>query len=251
MAIVTINKDRKQKSKFRKKTLAKAASGYDSSDHEEEDELIGEEDLEVDLKADSDSDDIDLQADLPSKQDKFADALSKLLQTDGNSAEKPILSKKRHIEEEIDDAKLEQKARKLLTAEKRLLENKGRLIPDHSTTDYEKKLRKLATRGVVQLFNAIRAAQKSAAIAVSNTEAVSTLVPSKESLQQNAAMTKETFLKVLKDEGSLHKSRSESNKKPIIKEQNEAPVSWVRNDFGMTTAKHWDQDEDEDDELEF
>lgn len=86
-----------------------------------------------------------------------------------------MLSLKRKIEEEIDDAKLEAKAKKQLTAEKKEKKDIGKVIPTHITTDYEKSLRKIATRGgniiavhsspkylVVQLFNALRAAQKTA-----------------------------------------------------------------------------------------
>ena len=86
------------------------------------------------------------------------------------------MSLKRKIEEEIDDAKLEARAKKELSAAKRVKKDVGKVIPTHQSTDYEKSLKKLATRGglilyrlmyllrfvVVQLFNALRAAQKTA-----------------------------------------------------------------------------------------
>ncbi|ORX46236.1 hypothetical protein BCR36DRAFT_298016, partial [Piromyces finnis] len=72
----------------------------------------------------------------------------------------PILAKAKEIEQKIEDEKLDYKARKALTAERKRLEEKDRVIPDFTTFEYEKKLRKLATRGVVKLFNAIKTAQE-------------------------------------------------------------------------------------------
>jgi hypothetical protein len=58
-----------------------------------------------------------------------------------------VLSLKRKIEEEIDDAKLEARAKKELSAVKREKKDVGKVIPTHQTTDYEKSLKKIATRG--------------------------------------------------------------------------------------------------------
>lgn len=61
---------------------------------------------------------------------------------------------------------MDYKARKILSAEKKALKQKGRVIPDFTTFEYEKRLRKVATRGVVKLFNAIRTQQKMTEVAV-------------------------------------------------------------------------------------
>lgn len=53
-----------------------------------------------------------------------------------------------------------------MSAEKKALKEKGRVIPDFTTFEYEKRLRKVATRGVVKLFNAIRTQQKVTEVAV-------------------------------------------------------------------------------------
>lgn len=55
-----------------------------------------------------------------------------------------------------------------MSAEKKALKEKGRVIPDFTTFEYEKRLRKVATRGVVKLFNAIRTQQKVTEVAVQN-----------------------------------------------------------------------------------
>nr|KAJ3422655.1 hypothetical protein HK105_007153 [Polyrhizophydium stewartii] len=142
---------------------------------------------------------------------------------------RPILSKKRHFEAAIDEAKLDAKARRILAAERKTKVDLSHVIPDHTTTDYEKKLRKIATRGV-------------------------------------ASVSKQTFLKALKDEGPKKKSVSDSVKhakpdKPTDASQSgtqkasrkadsqrkadDSAVSWVASDYGMKTPKHWDEEEEE------
>ncbi|KAL2911951.1 hypothetical protein HK105_208561 [Polyrhizophydium stewartii] len=178
---------------------------------------------------------------------------------------RPILSKKRHFEAAIDEAKLDAKARRILAAERKTKVDLSHVIPDHTTTDYEKKLRKIATRGVVQLFNAIRMAQKDADALQSDGVQKHT---SEETHKPDlvASVSKQTFLKALKDEGPKKKSVSDSVKhakpdKPTDASQSgtqkasrkadsqrkadDSAVSWVASDYGMKTPKHWDEEEEE------
>jgi hypothetical protein len=97
--------------------------------------------------------------------------------------------------------------------------------------DHEKKLRKLATKGVVQLFNALRAAQKSAQEVAS------------EGIQKNTdsvpLITKHVFLKSL--------SQTSCTSKKIESGRDVAP--FLRDDFMTCKAvKHWDEEEEEIDE---
>ncbi|KAI8866662.1 Rrp15p-domain-containing protein [Ramicandelaber brevisporus] len=73
-----------------------------------------------------------------------------------------IMSKNRTTERRIDEEKIEYKARKLLAREKKELLDKGHTVPADVTyhAELEKQLRKVATRGVVKLFNAIKTHQK-------------------------------------------------------------------------------------------
>ncbi|KAH6600383.1 hypothetical protein BASA50_002394 [Batrachochytrium salamandrivorans] len=157
-------------------------------------------------------------------------------------SQRPILSKKRTIEAEIDEEKLDAKARKVLSADRKARNEKGRVIPDHTTMTYEKKLKKLATRGVVQLFNAIRAAQRSTddlkadGIQKHDTEA--------------STVSKETFIKTLKEEGARGKSSLDSVKDTETssskkRKADSSGVAWVKSDFAMKAPKHWDQEEEE------
>lgn len=94
------------------------------------------------------------------KSTKLASVISKILENTSES-KRPVLSLKRKFETELDDQKLLVKAKKLLQTNKKVTQDQGRVYPDYSTLEYEKTLRKTSTKGVVQLFNALRAAQKS------------------------------------------------------------------------------------------
>ncbi|EOO00236.1 putative duf1665 domain protein [Phaeoacremonium minimum UCRPA7] len=122
----------------------------------------------------------------------FATSLSKILSTKLSSSRRadPVLARSAAAHEasrQIVDTALESKARRRLREQKRLAMEKGRvkdvLIATNSTVDpttgavegvegaettaqileTERRLRKVAQRGVVKLFNAVRAAQVKAA----------------------------------------------------------------------------------------
>ncbi|KAK9695770.1 pre-60S ribosomal particles component [Basidiobolus ranarum] len=133
----------------------------------------------------------------PTKKQKktradFADAMAKILGTKLKRSDKeaPILARSKGIEKKIEEEKLEYKARKAITAEKKKLAQKDRIVPDHSTLEYEKKLKKVATRGVVKLFNAIKAQQREVDVAP--------VTKSKVGKDQVSNMSKAKFLDVLK-----------------------------------------------------
>ncbi|CAI2189351.1 7853_t:CDS:10, partial [Funneliformis geosporum] len=92
----------------------------------------------------------------------FAETMNKLLTVSAqpHCQESPILSRSKNIERRINEAKLEYRARRAINMEKKKLASKDRVKTNLTSIDYERKLRKLATSGVVQLFNAIRKSQK-------------------------------------------------------------------------------------------
>ncbi|KAJ3305257.1 hypothetical protein HDV03_001855 [Kappamyces sp. JEL0829] len=166
------------------------------------------------------------------KTTKMASVISKILDTEAN-AKRPVLSLKRKIEADIDEAKLVAKAKKLLSSEKKQKIDVGRVIPDHSTTDYEKKLRKVATRGVVQLFNALRAAQKTAQdLALEGIQKNAAIVPS---------VSKQSFLQSLKQDERRDRPATPATSASTA----EQSIPFLREEFSRTAPKHWDQDDDE------
>ena len=80
----------------------------------------------------------------------------------------PILSRKPELERRIEEDTVQEKAEAYLRAQKRKNETLGHVVPmrnpqtdsDARGLDVERKLRKIAQRGVVKLFNAVRASQR-------------------------------------------------------------------------------------------
>lgn len=145
------------------------------SDEDDEDE---DEDDEFDIASVSETSMTSSQAARARKKRNdptaFATSMSKILDTKLSNAKRadPVLSRSRSAAEanrEIADSKLEQKARAQIRAEKKAVSEKGRVkdvlgldTPDVDTgglMEEEKRLKKMAQRGVVKLFNAVRAAQ--------------------------------------------------------------------------------------------
>jgi fusion and transport protein UGO1 len=182
------------KLKFALKQSKKAdpPSESEESDEDEEEEDEDDDDVEdLDALDDEDLDDSDLEDDDeldleddgeggPKKTRKrndptaFATSMSKILGTKLTTAKRqdPVLSRSAAAtaaSKELADQKLEMKAKRKMHAEKREALDKGRVkdvlglnTPEVSTAEIqetERRLQKTAQRGVVKLFNAVRAAQ--------------------------------------------------------------------------------------------
>jgi fusion and transport protein UGO1 len=104
----------------------------------------------------------------------FATSISKILNTKLTTTKRsePILSRSKDAQtanKEIADSKLTEKARRQVVVEKKAAQEKGRVkdvlglndssISTAETTAQEKALRRTAQKGVIKLFNAVRAAQ--------------------------------------------------------------------------------------------
>jgi hypothetical protein len=151
----------------------------------------------------------------------FATSLSKILNTKLSSTRRadPVLARSAAAHESAKaavDTALEAKARKVIREQRRLASEKGRvrdvLIASHSgapgeeeqTTggilETERRLRKVAQRGVVKLFNAVRAAQVKASEAEKATrkEGVIGVVRREEKINE---MSKKGFLDLIASGG--------------------------------------------------
>ena len=94
----------------------------------------------------------------------FGSALAKILHTNTPAAAKDttssaVLSRRKAIERKLEDDKLEERARKQVRSEARLKRDAAHILPEATALNREKLLRKTATRGVVQLFNAVQQVQ--------------------------------------------------------------------------------------------
>ncbi|KAF9434275.1 hypothetical protein BGZ76_008274 [Entomortierella beljakovae] len=174
-------------------------SGDDSdSDNDGEDERESDDDEE------SDDDDLEgisaksangKKSSKKHSEDSMAEAMSKILGSTLRKADAnmPILARSRGAERKIEEEKMEAKAKRAITNERRRLANKDRVKPDYTGMEYEKKLRKVATRGVVQLFNAIKVQQKATDDLTEKARPITT-----NDKDKVANLTKSSFLDLLK-----------------------------------------------------
>ncbi len=155
-----------------------------------------EYDMGVSEEKDSGDDEIgDVQKSKKNKREEvdMGSAITSIL-GERVKSEAPILSRRKGIERKIEDARLEACARKLL--KKQLLESKDSAhltTIDPSRLNHEKQLRKAATRGVVQLFNAIHQHQTMKEKLVKERQAKKT-----DEIKQIKQISKTSFLDMLK-----------------------------------------------------
>ncbi|GLD97134.1 hypothetical protein PINS_up005817 [Pythium insidiosum] len=144
------------------------SEGEDHDDDEEEEEeeddemnddgdddsegSVGDEDGADILQPEDDADDDDEEMEAVG----FGDAMSKILQQNVADAAQPILAKRTTARmREIMNEKKEIKQERMSAAEKRAKERKDNVVPSHASAAKDRTLRKIATKGVVALFNAI------------------------------------------------------------------------------------------------
>jgi fusion and transport protein UGO1 len=157
---------------------------------EDDEEEEGDDDMADDSEADLEADEFDIEdsdSDVSETStaaarkvrkrndpDAFATSISRILNTKLTSTKRsePILSRSKDAataNRELADSRLTEKARRQVVAEKRAAREKGRVkdvlgLNDESTNTgatmaKEKELRRTAQKGVIKLFNAVRAAQ--------------------------------------------------------------------------------------------
>jgi fusion and transport protein UGO1 len=203
-----------------------------------QEESDADEDLEMDepatgeSSAEDDDDEYDLDSDHESETsmsssnaaaekkkrndpNAFATSMSKILDTKLSTSKRsdPVLSRSKTAAEankSLADSKLESKARAQIKHEKRALLEKGRVkdvlglenenVATGAVMEEEKRLKKTAQRGVVKLFNAVRAAQVKAetAMKVAKQEGVVGLGKREERMNE---MSKQGFLDLISSGG--------------------------------------------------
>ncbi|CAO3591089.1 unnamed protein product [Absidia cylindrospora] len=195
--------------KITKKTTEKPAQDDHSedsgSDMEADVELSDNESVDMGSGDDMDLDDDDNNEGKKRKgnttsSEAFSEAMTNILGSNltGSARKQPILARSKGTERKIEDEKLEYKTRKMMAAEKKKAKDQGRIIPDYTSFEYEKRLRKVSTRGVVKLFNAIRTQQKVTEVAIEKASASSGTQIAKDKAKNVSTMSKSSFLDLLK-----------------------------------------------------
>lgn len=152
---------------------------YDESESEDGGADAEPEDEDEDDDSESDYEDLAPDngplASVPNKRQKigseaFSKAITAILgsKIKAHDVADPILVRNKRVAKDLEEKKLEAKAKRAIAVEKKSTFEKDhikRVIPEdetklHAYLEHEKVLKKTAQKGVVKLFNAIRAAQK-------------------------------------------------------------------------------------------
>ncbi|XP_011416606.3 RRP15-like protein [Magallana gigas] len=219
-------------------------------DHEEEADDDNDVDDSDDNDDDDDDDDDDDEGNILSQLDErlsdsethtdskagLADAMAKILKKQipahqqiilaKGTTDKELAKKRQNIDEDSRETQVSQQ-------KKRLWEEMGRTKPNPLEKERERKLQRIAQRGVVQLFNAVRKQQK---VLDEKIKEVGSSELKREKVEKS--MTKDKFLDILK---------SADSKPEKIEIKKEEKWSALREDFMMgAKMKDWDKESDED-----
>ncbi|KAH7413590.1 Rrp15p-domain-containing protein [Phaeosphaeria sp. MPI-PUGE-AT-0046c] len=207
-------------------------AGDEVDDSPGDDEVEEESELEVDEfdveDSESDASDASETSAVAARKvrkrndpEAFATSISKILNAKLTTTKRsePILSRSKDAQtanKEIADNKLTEKARRQVVAERKAAQDKGRIkdvlglndtdISTADTTAQEKALRRTAQKGVIKLFNAVRAAQVKGEMAEKEAKAHN-IVGLDQREEKVKEMSKQGFLDMItggsKKEGSL------------------------------------------------
>ncbi|KAL6949072.1 hypothetical protein ACO0QE_001560 [Hanseniaspora vineae] len=198
------------------------AQSDDGDDDDDDDDDDDGDDGEDDHDEDEDDDDDDFPLKRSSKSSKskhddgseaFSSAMNAILSSHLKAYDRadPIMARNKKILKKTEQDKLELKAKKALLAEKKRLLGKTRqqeIIPLEATQvtktlEKERKLRKIAQKGVVKLFNVIMSTQvktdKEVNDKYGNPNAAHKLGEKKKLISE---VSKETFLDLVKAAGA-------------------------------------------------
>ncbi|XP_055966695.1 RRP15-like protein isoform X1 [Sorex fumeus] len=174
----------------------------------------------------------------------WADAMAKILNRKTPKSKATILVKNKELEKEKEKLKQERLERRAQLDKKREWEMMCRVKPDVvKDKETERNLQRIATRGVVQLFNAVQKHQKNVDEKVK--EAGGSI---RKRAKLISTVSKKDFISVLR--GMDGSSQEKSGKNPRDKQStgnSEEGPSWkiLRDDFMMgSTMKDWDRESD-------
>ncbi|XP_007481475.1 RRP15-like protein [Monodelphis domestica] len=274
---VGIGKKQKKlrKRKKMKKIVAAAAAAASSSDSEpeqEEDNLHGgrgsvaswgvsKDNFSSDEAIEGDNEDDTIAYDKENESATesnvgtnagWADAMAKILNKKTPKSKPTILIKNKELEKEKEKEKQERLEKRKQLDKKREWEMMCRVKPDVvKDKEIERNLQRIATRGVVQLFNAVRKHQKNVD---EKMKEVGGSVRKRAKLM--STVTKKDFISVLRGVDGSKEGRNPTGQNPKdkqAKEKSEQGSSWniLRDDFMMgATMKDWDKESDGPDNTE-
>ncbi|KAK1795027.1 hypothetical protein P4O66_010216 [Electrophorus voltai] len=196
--------------------------GHDGEDAEDEEEQNG--DMEANPNA------------------GWAEAMAKILGKKTPDNKSCILLKNKQFEKLSEKARKEKLERKKQADKKRAWEMICRVKPDVvQDKEKERTLQRTATRGVVQLFNAVRTHQKKM-----NEKMREVGGSERKKAKVLSSVSKKDFIDVLRGTAGRHSPAVKTEKSISIEPKEEKPAwSVLRDDFMMgASMKDWDKDSD-------
>lgn len=196
------------------------------------------------------------------EKDGMADMMSKILNQNVSSSNPILAKRKTAIMKEMEEGKEDNERLKRLRAQRKSEREKQLAAPDAGTADYENQLRKLATRGVISLFNAISSSKRDEVEAENALKAKNAEEGKEISRVDIKKLTQANFLELLKsDESHLKSSISHAvsssssssiNASASTAARSEPPkgLSWMalREDYLLNHSemrlKNWDKEID-------
>jgi Cobalamin biosynthesis protein CobT (nicotinate-mononucleotide:5, 6-dimethylbenzimidazole phosphoribosyltransferase) len=228
-----------------------------SGNEEENDDIKEEESDEEESNSNEDNSvlesyDGDSEGDEPESKhglEAMGDVISKILNKKVDSTSNIVLSKSKNTHKRNAQLKEEIKSKKAKTELLYKQREKNHVLPiEKNDAPKEARLRRIGTKGVVMLFNAVSAHQKSKA------EKMKTAKTEGHKAKVEKSMKKSTFMDMLKTDKK--KSPKLIKKKSLnddhdLSEENEEPAktNWnvLKSDFMLgSSLKHWDRDENDD-----
>jgi len=220
-------------------------------DDDDEEDLASEEDDEANTDSGDDADQSDADEDeTPSNDSKddnklqgmagMADVISKILGKTLPQEKDVVLSKCKQSKKRKTDIKEEFENKKTLREKKSDALELNHVLPTRSNAQNEILLRKIATKGVVKLFNAVSAHQKKLTEKLDDAKT--------EARKSKAAdrITKDSFLDMLTDST---KSKSSYVKNEAVKNEETEKPAWavLQDNFMMSSRmKDWDKEDGDD-----
>uniref|UniRef100_UPI0037E7DA88 RRP15-like protein n=1 Tax=Semicossyphus pulcher TaxID=241346 RepID=UPI0037E7DA88 len=170
----------------------------------------------------------------------WAEAMAKILGRKTPESQSSILTKNRELEKMKERERQEQQERKKQVDKKRAWEMMSREKPDLvKDRETERALQRVATRGVVQLFNAVRKHQKTVEEKVKEVGG-----SERKKAKLLSSVSKKDFIDVLRrSEGGAGGGHDQPDNAAAAEEK----PSWsvLRDDFMMgASMKDWDKDSD-------
>ncbi|XP_043115954.1 RRP15-like protein isoform X2 [Puntigrus tetrazona] len=211
-----------------------AGSDQERSDVESDVEDSGDENRESEEEQNGDA------AENPNAG--WAEAMAKILGKKTPDSKPSILLKNKELDKIKEKLKKERLEKKKQIDKKRAWENMCREKPNVvQDRENERNLQRIATRGVVQLFNAVKKHQKDV------DERIKEVGGSERKKSKIlSSVTKKDFIDVLRGADVAHKAAIKKEKVPVEVKAENSSWSVLRDDFMMgTSMKDWDKESDE------